>query len=87
MKYTVTIKNNESGELLVNEECKAILLTMQKGDEGEQNVFASHCSSIELLALFTASFSGFKRTLKQYPEFAEIVTAYFKSKGGKEDEQ
>lgn len=87
MKFTVTIKDNETGELLVNEECKAFLLTEQKGDEGERTVCASHCNTIELIALFAASFQGFKDNLKRNPEIAGIVTAFLKSEGAKKDEQ
>lgn len=86
MKFTVTIKDNETGELLVNEECKAFLLTEQKGDEGERTVFASNCNYLELMALFAASFKGFKKNLKRNPEIAGIVTGFLKSEGGKESE-
>ena len=79
MKFTVTIKNNETGEIIINEKCKAFFIDEQKGTKGEKVVCIKNCNISELMALYTTTIKGLKKSIEERPELGEILKSYLKS--------
>ena len=55
MKYTVIIKNNESGEIIHDVECNAIVAGLSLGDCAAVSVGISSCNVSELLSAYKAA--------------------------------
>lgn len=88
MKYTVTVKDNETGEVLINEECKAAICTIGKGDSGEHGFSFASCNGLEMCALLHSAIENIERFEKRNPEIAFLVSTILdkETKGKNEDE-
>ena len=67
MKYTVTIKDNESGEIIQELECNAIIGGVSMGDGGSASLINVSCTVGELLAAYKASEKAMFRVVEDNP--------------------
>jgi hypothetical protein len=64
MRYTVTIKDNESGEILREVECKAIVGGIAINEEESASLVVSSCSGEELLEACKSAKKGILKAIE-----------------------
>lgn len=67
MKYTVTIKDNESGEILQNHECNAIIGGVSLADDGAASIIVTSCTGKELICAYKATQIAMDKMLEDNP--------------------
>lgn len=72
MQFTVTIKNNETGEMLVDTGCNAIIggITLE---DTTMTISNTACNGIELAGCVCAAQKAIDRNLSNYPEIKTLI--------------
>ena len=67
MKYTVTIKDNETGEILQNHECNALIGGVSLADNGVASIIVTSCTGKELLGAYKATQNSIEKIIEDNP--------------------
>lgn len=76
MRYTVTIKDNESGEILREVECKGIVGGLAINEEESASLVVSNCSGGELLEACKAAKKGIFKAIENNPALEIMFTLF-----------
>ena len=67
MKYTVTIKDNETGEILQNHETNAIIGGASLADDVTASIIVTSCTGKELIAAYKATQKAIDKIVEDNP--------------------
>ncbi len=68
-KYSITIKDLETGEMLVNDEkTNAIIGAFEADEKGATAILFTECNSIDLIEILVTVENLVKKTFKENPE-------------------
>lgn len=67
MKYTVTIKDNESGEILQNHETNAIIGGVSLADNSVVSLIVTSCTGKELMGAYKATQKAMDKIVEDNP--------------------
>ena len=84
MKYTVTIKDNETGEIVLNDEGNSVIGTIGRCENGEHSFSFSHGTILELSALLLSEIKNIEKFEQRNPNIALIVSTYIDEENRKE---
>ena len=76
MKYTVTIKNNESGEIIREVECNSIIAGVSFDDKNSASIGISDCNGAELLGACRSAKKTIYKVLKDDPTAMILFTLF-----------
>lgn len=67
MKFTLTIKDNESGEILQNHECNAIIGGVSLGNPDAASIIVTSCTGKELFSAYKATQKSMNKVVEDNP--------------------
>lgn len=76
MKYTVTIKDNESGEIVREVECNSLVAGASFDDERAVSLCVSHCNGAELLCACKSAKKAIYKVLEDNPAMRILFTLF-----------
>jgi len=86
MSYQITIKNNETGEVHIDEEIVGVCGAIQKTDTDTGVLLITKCNLLEYCAMLKGAQNAILRAKLSNPLAATIVTEASKMKEEDEDE-
>lgn len=90
MKYTLILKNNETGEEIIKQECNAFIGGCS-GDDNLQAIVKTSCTTLEMLGCIDAAETSIQQVLKDNPEakaireFVKILSKKVEKEGAKDE--
>lgn len=92
MKYTVTIKDNESGEIIREVECNSLIAGASLNDEESVSIGISNCDGAELLGACKSAKKAIYKVLEDTPTLRILFTLFEmqlieEMKGNKQEEE
>ena len=76
MKYTVTIKDNESGEILREVECNSLVGGISFDDERSASIGIANCDGGELLGACKSAKKAIYKVLEDDPSLRILFTLF-----------
>lgn len=76
MKYTVTIKDNESGEIVREVECNSIVAGVSINEESSASIGIADCEGRELLGACESAKKAIYRVLEDDPTLQILFTLF-----------
>lgn len=76
MKYTITIKDNESGEIVREVECNSLIAGASLDDENSVSIGISNCSNAELIGACQSAKKAIYKVLKNDPAVMILFTLF-----------
>lgn len=73
MKFNVTIKDNETGEIVRSVDCDAIVGALATGDNKTSRIVLTNCTALQLLALFKVARSAAEKAIEDVPMLKHLV--------------
>lgn len=92
MKYTVTIKDNESGEIVREVECNSIVGGVSFDDEKSASIGIANCDGGEILGACKSAKKAIYKVLEDAPTLRILFTLFEmqlieEMKGNKQEEE
>ena len=73
MKFNVTIKDNETGEIIRNVDCDAVVGALTTGDNETARIVLTHCTILQLLGVAKGARFAAEKALEDEPMLKRFI--------------